>query len=582
MGKANKGIRANWNEEMMSEALDLLKKGVSQREVERKCGIPRTTLRNHLKSGSAKRRLGRRSILTEEEERELVGRIVRLAEIGVPLVPKSLRRIVFRYCIDNNIPHKFNTEKEMAGYDWYKSFLRRNKTLSQRKSQNLNPARAQKLNPVIARDHFTKLDNTLTELGIKNSPERIFNIDEKGCRLTLHHNQLVLAEKGSRRVHLVSNEHAENCTVVACVSALGHAVPPMILFKGSRLKEVFKEHLPPGSTVAMTEKGSMTRETFVQWLRHFSKFKPAGRVLLILDGASCHLDLAVVDTANQFDISLYCLPSNTTHEFQPLDKAVFRAFEHYWDNELLRYWNDNPSAIRKLKKENFGKVLSPVWKQCMSISNIQSGFRSTGIFPFDPTVIPETAFAPSELTFREINPEPNHDADSSDDDLPLNLLAKKLKQTSSSPKAGCSHWIEPLEKQSALKNPKIKILDVKIIKPTSQEKETKKIAQLLPTPDFIIKRQTTPRRKAMNYKAQVLKRDLFSERVSSGLTKNKLKTTAKQENISDISNWMCTVCNVARVEDMRQCLICHTWIHEDCVGLTADDTESFICPSCTP
>ncbi|KAI4462960.1 hypothetical protein MML48_4g00018285 [Holotrichia oblita] len=385
MGKKNRGMRANWTEDMMSEALMLINKGMSQREVEKQCGIARTTLRNHIKSGSCKRKLGRRGILSEEEEQGLVTRILQLADMGTPLTPKSLRRIVFRYCVDNSIPHKFRNEKEMAGYDW----------------------------------------------------------------LTLHHNQSVLAAKGSRRVHLICNEHAENCTVVACVSALGYAIPPMIIFKGLRLKESYKNNLPHGSTVEMAIKGSMTREIFVRWLQHFSKFKPAGRVLLILDGASCHLDISVVDTAEEYEISLYCLPSNTTHEFQPLDKAVFRAFEHYWDVELLRYWEKYSTASKTLKKDNFGKILDPVWKQCMSISNIQSGFKSTGIFPFDPSVIPEVAFAPSMLTFRSLDEtiEQKNGNDSSGDELPLSVLAKKIKRTSSRP--GCSHSTEnaPLEIQ---------------------------------------------------------------------------------------------------------------------------------------
>ncbi|KAI4466404.1 homeobox-like domain superfamily [Holotrichia oblita] len=68
MGKKNRGMRANWTEDMMSEALMLINKGMSQREVEKQCGIARTTLRNHIKSGSCKRKLGRRGILSEEEE----------------------------------------------------------------------------------------------------------------------------------------------------------------------------------------------------------------------------------------------------------------------------------------------------------------------------------------------------------------------------------------------------------------------------------------------------------------------------------------------------------------------------------
>ena len=67
-------------------------------------------------------------------------------------------------------------------------------------------------------------------------PSKIFNVGEKRCRLTLHHQQNVLAEKGSKRVHMVASEHAENVTIVACVNAVGWSIPPMIIFKGKRGK----------------------------------------------------------------------------------------------------------------------------------------------------------------------------------------------------------------------------------------------------------------------------------------------------------------------------------------------------------
>ncbi|XP_022903948.2 uncharacterized protein [Onthophagus taurus] len=199
-------------------------------------------------------------------------------------------------------------------------------------------ARAQKLNPTIVQDQFSKLDTVLRELKLKHSPQFIYNLDEKGCRLTLHHAHKILAEKGEGRIHLLANEYGENVTVVACVYALGQAVPPMIIFKGLRKKDTYSDNFPPGSTVQISAKGSMTRELFIVGLQHFAKFKPAGRVLLVIDGTSCHLDISIVEEAEKLDVSLYCLPSNTTHELQPLDRAVFRSFEHYWDNELLNYW----------------------------------------------------------------------------------------------------------------------------------------------------------------------------------------------------------------------------------------------------
>lgn len=140
------------------------------------------------------------------------------------------------------------------------------------------------MNPIIVGDYFTKLGNTLDDLGFKNKPERIFNMDEKGCRLTIHNQQAVLARKGEKRLHLVAPEHAENVTVVGCVSACGSAIPPMIIFKGKRIKPEFDHNLPAGTLVKMAPKGSMTAELFVECIRHVAKFKIGGPILLVFGG----------------------------------------------------------------------------------------------------------------------------------------------------------------------------------------------------------------------------------------------------------------------------------------------------------
>jgi hypothetical protein len=69
---------------------------------------------------------------------------------------------------------------------------------------------------------------------VVNKPELIYNMDEKGCCLTIHYQQTVLARKGAKRVHLIPAEHGENITTVFCASALGQITPPLILFKGKR------------------------------------------------------------------------------------------------------------------------------------------------------------------------------------------------------------------------------------------------------------------------------------------------------------------------------------------------------------
>lgn len=173
----------------------------------------------------------------------------------------------------------------------------------------MNPARAQKLNKFIVNDHFEKVRNLRESLMIENRPECLYNMDEKGCRISLHHQQTVLAEKGAKRVHQMSNEHAESVTVVGCVNAVGNAIPPIILFKGKRLKPEFTDNLRAAALVKMTEKGYMNHETFVEFIRHLAKYKTTGKCLLIFDGAASHLHFSIVDEAEKHDITLYCLPS---------------------------------------------------------------------------------------------------------------------------------------------------------------------------------------------------------------------------------------------------------------------------------
>ncbi|CAB3262426.1 unnamed protein product [Arctia plantaginis] len=388
---------SGWSQTDLQNALDDIKNNrISERAAALKYNIPRRTLKNHIKSGSVVKRLGRKAVFTDTQEKELVERIKKFSNIGMPLTPKIIRKQAYLFCKRNNIKNPFSDKKSTAGKKWLYNFLVLNKDISQRKAQFMNPARAQKLNKHIVDKHFKAIREIYDELNIDQHPERLYNVDEKGCRLTIHRQKKVLAGRGSRRVHLIAQEHAENVTIAPCVNATGNAIPPMIVFKGKRLREEFLENLPAGSLVKMTPKGSMTTELFVEFIEHLAKYKSPGKCLLIFDGASSHLDYKIVDAAEKHDIVLYCLPSNTTHELQPLDKSVNKSFEHFWDEEVLLFIYQNPQ--KNLTKARFNKIFTRVWAKCMTHSNIINGFRATGLYPWDPSSIPEEAFAPSMLT----------------------------------------------------------------------------------------------------------------------------------------------------------------------------------------
>ncbi|XP_050498268.1 uncharacterized protein LOC126879249 isoform X2 [Diabrotica virgifera virgifera] len=95
-------------------------------------------------------------------------------------------------------------------------------------------------------------------------------------------------------------------------------------------------------TILRVDSASETLQfAFIERLDHFCRFKNPGPAFLIFDGASSHLNIRIVEAAMKKYVTLFCLLSNTAHELQPLDKAVFRSFESYWDEEVLNFldWN---------------------------------------------------------------------------------------------------------------------------------------------------------------------------------------------------------------------------------------------------
>lgn len=634
----SKDQRSQWTEENLQRALNAIANGQSKNSAAKEYHISRRTLNRYLAKGTNKKQqLGRKTILTADQESELVRRIIRLAEVGYPMTKGILRKCVYNFCEKNHLPHLFSQETRLAGRYWLKAFLRRHPDISPRRAQNMNPARAQKLNKAVVSDYFDKLKSVLLELDLMDKPERIYNVDEKGCRLMLHHQQSVLAKKGTKRVHLVAPEHAENVTIVSCGNAIGGRIPPAILFKGQRLKPEWCDNLPPGTLALMTPKASMTIDTFNTWIKHLAKYKLPGKCLLIFDGASCHLDTSIVDTAETHDITLFCLPSNTTHELQPMDKAVFKSFEHYWDEQVILYWTQHKN--RSITKQRFGDIFSTVWDKAVTPQNISSGFSSTGIYPFNPQAIPEEAFAPSILTERpqlqdnqqqrEVFPEPgpsgcqkkifqisvettppskiiqshkstkprqkrpqktdtwSSSSDSSEDEISL-YSSDTLSKTFSSEEERAANKKTSAKVEStksimvkdAIQNTEIVKKQGNIMKESMEGKESEdgeiSFTEMLETP-YKDPVKTTNRRKAINSKALVVKKAVFKEKIVTKKTTSKNKTVKSKQNKEA---WYCKLCREDVQKDMRLCSMCAVYVHEECVGLTKSDKLVFICPDC--
>lgn len=347
--------------------------------------------------------LGKYPVLGFENEKKLVAHILKLGDAGFPPEKTTIRHLAYQFAEQMGLKHNFNKESEMAGPQWLKSFLERNPQIVLRQAEGLSIQRAKGLNRAEVAKFFDLLMTILTENNLLDKPDRIFNMDESGVQLN-NKTGKVLAKKGARAVKsLTSGEKGETITVVACCNATGNFLPPVLIIKGVNKKPEFEEGLPPGSKVYMQKKSAyISSELFYKWLtEEFIPRKPTGKVLLILDGHSSHSSAVnMLETARDNDVILLCLPSHTTSALQPLDVSVFGPFKKYYYAETNSFMRTNPQ--KKINRYNSGQLIAKAWIRAATPANAISGFRGSGIFPFNSNALSDAEFAISDLASEEL------------------------------------------------------------------------------------------------------------------------------------------------------------------------------------
>jgi hypothetical protein len=356
--------------------------------------IPRKTLERRLKKNNDKKGpMGPSSMFGKENEDKLVAHIKAMQAKGFPLTITDVRRIAYDFAEHLQLKHRFNTETQKAGYDWLQMFLSRHKDITLRKSEGVSLARASAMNKTEVNAYFQLLESVLIQDNEMLAPNCVFNMDESGLQLNSRPGH-VLAQKGSKAVSTVtSTEKGETITIIACCNAEGTFLPPACIMKGKNKKPEFEDGMPPGTRLFMSQKSAyITSEIFLEWLKtHFVPRKPAGKVVLLLDGHSTHCNsVEMLEYANENDIILISMPSHTSHYLQPLDRSVFKSLKTHFYEQCRLWLIQNPG--RRITRLSFGALLNKAWGKAASAENAISGFRATGAYPLNPAAVPDYAF----------------------------------------------------------------------------------------------------------------------------------------------------------------------------------------------
>ena len=123
----------------------------------------------------------------------------------------------------------------------------------------------------------------------------MWNVDETGIS-DVPKEQRVIGISGEHVFQTVAHEKGTTTTVVTFVSAGGLHVPPMIIFKAGKVKNIWREAAPSGYTVQRSDSGYINAELFAEYGAKFVDFLKEKNLLgnnqknlLLLDLHSSHL-----------------------------------------------------------------------------------------------------------------------------------------------------------------------------------------------------------------------------------------------------------------------------------------------------
>ena len=175
------------------------------------------------------------------------------------------------------------------------------------------------------------------------------------------------------------------------------------------MPDKLKEGAIPNILFGNSECGCINSQLFVEWFAFFIKNIPPMRpILLIQDGHSSHVSIELIEMTRANDVIVLCLPAHTSHILQPLDVGVFKAFKTSFNKACGNYMRQHPNQV--ITTDVLASVVAQAYLTSFTPVNILSGFKKTGVYPFNPSVVDDRQLAPS-TAFQTEKPIPTGTAD---------------------------------------------------------------------------------------------------------------------------------------------------------------------------
>ena len=369
------------NEGRTALAIQSIKQGQSEsiRSIATSYDIPRTTLRRRVKGMPSRRdSIPNSRKLSPYEETAVVQRILDLDSRGFPPRPQGVEEMANHLLAERGATP--------VGKNWTTNFIKRRTELKTKFSRRYDYKRAQCEDPEVIGDWFRLVRNVVAKYGILE--QDIFNFDEAGFAMgVVATAKVVTSSERKNRPKTTQPGNREWVTIIQGINSYGWTIPPLIIFKAKAyLAAWYKDSdLPRDWVITRSENGWTTNEIGLEWSKHFDQFtkdRTTGRYrLLILDGHESHLSVQFQEFCKEKDIITLCMPPHSSHILQPLDVGCFGPLKKAYGKQIENLVRVRINHITKLE---FLPAFHEAFKAAFSEQNIKSGFRATGLVPYDP------------------------------------------------------------------------------------------------------------------------------------------------------------------------------------------------------
>ena len=167
----------------------------------------------------------------------------------------------------------------------------------------------------------------------------------------------------------------------------------------SEFQQFYDERAPPESLGLANHSGWMNSELLPVVLWHFIKFMNVSitdSAVLFLNNHVSHLSLEAIELARENGLHLVTFSPHCSHKLQPLDISVFGSFKRNYSALCDAFLTSSPNKLISIY--DVAEIFGEAYARAFNIPNITSGFKATGIWPFNPLVFSDDEFLPASVT----------------------------------------------------------------------------------------------------------------------------------------------------------------------------------------